>query len=287
MSVLDQLRPLLRAVVPESVYAATSRAVFGPPPWHPGAALPAPRCPVGCEIGPPHFVGMGVQKAGTSWWHSLITAHPDCFELPRAYKERHFFARFSHQRFTDDDIVEYHRWFPRPPGKIAGEWTPDYLLHFWTPPLIARCAPDAKVLVLLRDPVERYRSGLFHNLSRGLPRDARLASAHHTRGMYRQQLTWLTQHVPRDQILVQQYEACVQHPTVQLAQTYRFLGLDDGFVPAELTARVNAARGAKPPFDSAVRDHLTELYRDEMAGLVADGWPIDLDLWPNFSASTR
>ena len=53
----------------------------------------------------------------------------------------------------------YWRYFPRPDGGVSGEWTPGYLIDFWTPELIARAAPDARVLVLLRDPLERFRSG--------------------------------------------------------------------------------------------------------------------------------
>jgi hypothetical protein len=282
MPSLTRFRPLVRSVVPERAYAALSRAVYGPPPWEPGVVLPPPRCPEGFVTGAPHFIGVGVQKAGTSWWHTLLCDHPDAFELDRVPKERHFFARFSHQPFTDDDAAEYHRWFPRPEGRIAGEWTPNYMLHFWTAPLLTRAAPDAKILVLLRDPVERYRSGLFHHLTRGLPRDARLAAEGFHRGLYRDQLAWLARHVPRERILVQQYEACVADPIAELQRTYAFVGLDPEHVPEALTRRVNAARGSKPDLDANTRAQLVELYTPQVRGLVDDGWPVDLDLWKNF-----
>lgn len=275
-------RRLVRGLVPEWLYRGLSQAVNGPPPWEPGVALPPPPTPAGMVTGPPDFVGVGAQKAGTSWWHTLIHTHPDTWHAERIYKERHFFARFSHRPFEPHHVAEYHRWFPRPEGKRTGEWTPNYMLHFWTPPLLAQAAPKAKILVLLRDPVERYRSGLQHHLDRNLPPDARLAAESFHRGLYRDQLRWLAQHVDRERILVLQYEQCVAEPQQQLARTYRFLGLDDGWVPEALRDTVNARRSERPPMDPVTRDQLIALYRDQVEGVVADGWPIDPGRWRNF-----
>ena len=54
------------------------------------------------------------------------------------------------------------QWFPRPSGSLTGEWTPDYIQCSWVPALLAQAAPGTRLLVLLRDPVERFRSGLAH-----------------------------------------------------------------------------------------------------------------------------
>ena len=62
------------------------------------------------------------------------------------------------------DLAAYHALFARPAGRIAGEWTPDYL---WQPSSIdgvAAAAPHAKILFLVRDPVDRFVSGLAHLL---------------------------------------------------------------------------------------------------------------------------
>ena len=83
-------------------------------------------------------------------------------------KEQHFFDRFCARELTDADVAEYHDRFPRKPGQIAGEWTPRYMHDFWTPRLIARAAPEAKLLIMFRDPIERFRSGVPHR-SAGRP----------------------------------------------------------------------------------------------------------------------
>ena len=87
----------------------------------------------------------------------------------------------------------YHQQFPRPVDRIAGEWTPRYMYDFWTPPLLARAAPEAKMLVLLRDPIERFRSGFSLGTSkRQKPNQAalvRLANDQLRRSLYFEQLT--------------------------------------------------------------------------------------------------
>ena len=56
----------------------------------------------------------------------------------------------------------------------------------WVPPLLAKAAPDAKILTILRDPVDRYISGLAFNLSRGAPVHPLVASDAFARGLYGQ-----------------------------------------------------------------------------------------------------
>ena len=124
--------------------------------FHPAGSRP------GEMVGAPDFVGIGVQKAGTTWWHGLIAAHPQVSARPDFHKERHFFDRFAVRAFGPADVSGYHGWFPRQPGTLAGEWTPDYVHMPWVPALLAQAAPKARLLVLLRDPVERLRSGLSH-----------------------------------------------------------------------------------------------------------------------------
>ncbi len=168
---------------------------FTPPPLHPGE-----------ESGPPDFVGIGVQKAGTSWWYSLIVAHPDVSERPDIHKERHFLSRFGSEPFSQFEIERYHGWFPRLPGTLAGEWTPDYLWYPWVPDLLERAAPDARLLVVLRDPVERFTSGVAHQLRNGARRTGSTVAEAVERGFYDRQLSSWKSFSDRGNLLVLQYE---------------------------------------------------------------------------------
>ncbi len=253
-------------------------------PWEDGFDPTPPRAEPGEVTGPPDFVGIGVQKAGTTWWYDAVCAHPDVFSRADIHKERHFFGRYATRPFGPQQCSLYHEWFPRPSGRLTGEWTPDYILHPWVPALLARAAPRARLLVLLRDPVDRFRSGLAH---RRRDRGRLTVEAWQEgieRGFYDQALQRWLAHFPPEQILVLQYEHCVADPTGQLARTYRFLGLEP-FVPAALGDRVNATR-TLDALDDDVRGRLIELYSQDVRALATHFPDLDLSAWPNFSGPT-
>ncbi|MDP9239802.1 MAG: sulfotransferase domain-containing protein [Actinomycetota bacterium] len=253
----------------------------------PGQHRP-PACPSGWRTGPPDFVGVGVQKAGTSWWYSLLAMHPQVAPRPDHRKELHFFDCFSGQQFGSADAARYHEFFPRPDGALAGEWTPRYLSDFWTPRQLAIAAPDAKLLVLLRDPVDRYRSGITHELNLGARRNPTLAIEVMHRGMYHLQLTALLRHFPREQVLVLQYEQCRDDPQRQLARTFDFLGLDPmQFIPSDLSKRVNVTPTEKLLLPAQVSDELQALYSPDVLALAEEFPEIDVRLWPNFRDRAR
>ncbi len=233
--------------------------------------------------GPPDVVGVGFSKAGTSWWFSLISAHPGFH--PPVQKEllffnRHFFQRLRDGSLTDDQLCTYHQWFPRPTGRITGEWTPSYVFWYQLAPLLRRAAPAAKILVLVRDPVERYQSDISRRMPRQRLKMLRFRSM--TNGMYSAKLEPWIRVFPSSDVLVLQYEACVREPEEQLDATYRFLGLDPSFRPPGLRRPVNKTK-VKRTMAPDFRRMLTEQYEPDVVRL-AERYPqIDLRLWPNFS----
>jgi hypothetical protein len=252
-------------------------------PWEEGFD-PTPPRPQGNEkTGAPDFVGIGAQKAGTSWWYTLVCAHPDVYTRDDIHKERHFFGRYATRSFGPEDCSLYHDWFPRPPGSIMGEWTPDYLHLPWVPPLLARAAPQARLLVLLRDPVDRFCSGLAHYYRDGRGSSVDPIQIAIARGFYHETLChWLAYFSP-EQVMVLQYERCVADPIGELGRTYRFLGLDP-FVPPELRARVNTTENTLE-MDEDARRRLADLYAADVAALFARFPDLDPSLWPNFSST--
>ena len=196
-------------------------------------------------------------------------------------KELHFFDRSWEMPFGAADIERYRRYFPVPEGKVAGEWTPGYLIDFWTPELIARAAPDARVLVLLRDPVERFRSGLTHQLATSRrPLTDRDIQGAFQRGLYAPQLRRVMAAFPAERVWVGQYEACRADPSAQLAGTCHFLGLRPHEPSAEeLRGEVNPTTRAKFEPSPSLRASLVAGYAPDMAQL-ADLVPgLDLSLW--------
>ena len=251
-------------------------------PWEDGFDPTPPKAGEGEIVGPPDFVGIGAQKAGTTWWFDAICAHPDVFSRPDIHKERHFFGRYAVRPFGPTDCSLYHGWFPRPPDNLTGEWTPDYIHTPWVPALLAQAAPRARLLVMLRDPVERFRSGIAHQyrdrgkLTADTYRDA------FARGLYHDELCQWAEHFPQKQILILQYEECIADPSTQLARTYRFLGLNP-FVYEGVTKRVNATADAVD-LEGDVRQRLVQLYEPDVRALSREFPDLELGLWPNFSS---
>lgn len=227
-------------------------------------------------------MGVGTARSGTTWWDSLVRAHPRVSRAEGTPKEIHFFDESWQGELGDADIERYHAFFARPPGRLSGEWTPGYMLDVWTPQLLRRAAPDARLLVLLRDPVERFRSGrtLAENrLTVGATARA-AANAAFNRGIYADQLLRLWNHFPREQVLVLQYERCVSEPSSELRRTYEFIGLEPE-IPAglDLAARVNASHGPKVTLSEWQEDQLIRRYAPENERLAALLPDLDLSLW--------
>lgn len=251
-------------------------------PWEEGFDRTPPPAGPGETVGPPDFVGIGAQKAGTTWWHRLVCTHPQVWAPPHLHKERHILSHYGARSFGPEDVATYHGWFPRPPGQVVGEWTPDYLHLPWVPALLARAAPSARLLVLVRDPVERFRSGLDH-LRRDGGRTTPAAVAEAVdRGMYNRALERWQSHFPPERILVLQYERCVADPAGQLAHTFAFLGLDP-LVPPDLGRAVNST-DRPGGLDDEVQARLVELYRADVLALAASRPDVDLARWPHFGA---
>jgi hypothetical protein len=245
-----------------------------------------PALALGRCAAPPDFVGVGAQRAGSSWWHRLIEEHPAVHPLGLGAKELHYFDRFWRGGYDVSDGRAYADLFMRPPGMMCGEWTPRYMYDPWTPPLMRRAAPDARLLVQLRDPVERFHSGVWHAATYIGRTDADVINGAIARGRYGSQLQLLLKHFPREQVLVLQMERCRRDSADMLAKTFAFLGLDPAAQPPPNKVAVprNVRSGPPVPVDPTLVKGLPRIDADEVR-LLLDivGDDIDLQLWPNFA----
>jgi hypothetical protein len=265
--------------------AGGSAATESREPWT--IPLRDPEVPDGWVTGPPDFVGVGAQRCGTTWWYrGAIRPHPKMKRRAEPGKEIHFFDRFFDGEIPADLPERYARQFPRPEGAITGEWTPRYMHDPWTPPLLKQCAPEARIIMMLRDPIERYRSGVAREqrLASGRGEDLRIAVIGDAiyRSLFAKQVERLIELFGRDQLLVLQYEACLADPLGQMRRTQEFLGLEPlSEAPGRLLRDANSK--PKPEMPTALRDALMDRLRDDVeqtAELLPD---IELSLWPNFA----
>jgi sulfotransferase family protein len=245
-----------------------------------------PPCPVGWHTGPPDFIGVGGQRCGTTRWFRLLSAHPEVASSAEP-KELHFFDRFYAGGFTDQDATHYAQYFPRDGRRKTGEWTPLYGSSPWVAKLLARAAPDVRLLMLVRDPIERFLSALRHSSrlasEQGMPLSRLAPVEAFRRGLYKSELDGLLDYFDSSRILLLQYERCLREPLEQLRRTYEFIGLDEiDFLPPNLDANPNF-QSSKPILDDETRDSYVRAYRQDVEALAAAYPEIDLGLWPNFA----
>ena len=254
---------------------------------------PVPECPLGWRVGPPDYVILGAQKAGTTWWQGLLEEHPTVVRPPSQRRELHFFDHFWDRWPTPDQIGLYHRYFPRPEGSLVGEKTPGYLYQPWVAPMLAMAAPEARFVVLMRDPVERYVSGLALLDRAGAlkgeigageigVREHRITEAIE-RGCYASQLEWFLRHFARDRFLLLQYERCAADPQGQLSRTFEFLGLPDHAVTAEEIARARKRSSSRPHLPAEIRGLLLTYYAPDVRRLLELAPDLDLSSWQGFA----
>ena len=257
-------------------------------PWN--APLEIPECPDGWTTGPPDYVGIGAQRCGTSWWYDSMRRYPGIQRSPLG-KEVHYFDRFWQGNAPADIAAEYASLFPRPPGAIVGEWTPRYLADHWAIPLLRAAAPDARLLVMLRDPVARYQSAIARLQRLADERGDRVLLSQVSdatwRGFYYEHLRHVFDLFPREQVLVLQFERCVADPVGEMRRTCRFLGADPSAEPPDRLMLHKQADRRPAPLAPGVSEALADCYRDDSTRLAELCPEIDLSLWPSVSTPGR
>jgi hypothetical protein len=208
---------------------------------------------------------VGAMKCGTTSLHNYLTQHPQVIAPLR--KEVHYF---------DTNLAKGEAWYRANFGKTSEpglnlDSSPYYLFHPCVPLRARALVPDAKLIVLLRDPVRRAYSHYWHErdmkretlsfedaiaaepdrlgeaeekLARG---EIERSTAHQhfsylARGRYAGQLRRWLQCYPRERILVLRFEDLAAQPMAVLDQTLGYLGL-----PALQRVKLEARNTRKYP----------------------------------------
>jgi len=216
----------------------------------------------------PNFLIIGAAKAGTSSLHQYLDEHPEIFMS--AVKEPNFFSASEvPQGNAVRSMDEYLELFAGVTTETAiGESSPSYLRTSLAAERIHAALPDARLIVSLRDPVERLYSLFLHNLRNGrASRDVyewfgRRPSSHYG---YAAQLTRFFDRFPRERIHVLLYEDFAAAPKPMLTGIFEFLDVDSRFVP-DMRVRHNTAEAPMSLGLTTAIDRLARVRR------VAFGW---------------
>ncbi len=178
-----------------------------------------------------NFLVIGAQKCATTSLCHLLEQHPQIFVSDP--KEPQFFARDpEYQRGGD----WYQGLFAGVSAETAiGEGSTTYTMS-WLHPLasvrIAAQLPDARLIYIARDPVERIVSHWAHDRSAGRAVPNSLTSALDAwpqlidNSRYWHQISRYREHYPDDRILVLFFEDFRKEPEAVLARCFGFLGVD-------------------------------------------------------------
>jgi hypothetical protein len=167
---------------------------------------------------------------------------------------------------------------------MVGEASPDYLFHPHAPGRVARDLPQAKLIVVLRNPVDRAYSHYWHQFKRGHeqlgfaeavdaepgrlagelekvladPRYVSYERHHHSylsRGLYADQLEAWFQQLPRDRFLIERSDDLFEDPPAVFRRVLEFLGLPAYELPEYETFNAFSSGAMDPGLRARLVDH--------------------------------
>jgi hypothetical protein len=240
----------------------------------------------------PDFIIIGGQKCGTTSLYNYLAEHPSV--VPARNKE----TRFFHTRRYERGELLYRSSFPTEarkrraekdggPKLLTGESTPCYLFFPQVPGRVRETVPHAKLIALLRNPVDRAYSQYHHKVRNAREtlsfeeaidrEEERLAGEekraledpryysynldHYSylrRGVYVEQLRRWRDHFPEEQLLVLRSEDLYEDVPAVVGRTLEFLGLPPASAGAYAT---HGAGGYAEEIDPALRARLVEHFR--------------------------
>jgi hypothetical protein len=222
-------------------------------------AAKAPHHPVqrAAKGGLPDFIVIGAMKAGSTTLHRYLRGHPQI--VMSDPKELHYFVE---ERSWSEGEDWYRSHFPVRPGVVCGEASVTYTqaaLYAGVPARMAQVVPQARLIYLLRDPVERMRSHYVHELAalrEHLPIERALCEQpkYLDVSRYAGQLDRFLAHYPQGQILLLTSEALFARPREVLAQVFTFLGVDPSYEPpAPVHVNQSSRKSVPSPFVHRLR----------------------------------
>jgi len=194
----------------------------------------------------PNFLIIGSARCGTTWMWRNLRLHPQ-IHLPAQLKELNYFtSRYNLGRSW------YEAQFGTPTEPAVGEASPDYLFYPDAPGRIRELLPDARLIVSLRNPVDRAYSHYWNLVANAQPGEVNRDISFEdklemtprliTEGLYAEKLERYFALFPREQLLVLRYDELRNDARFFLRRIYEFLGVDPDYQSPLTENRVNSTQ---------------------------------------------
>lgn len=198
----------------------------------------------------PTFLIIGSQKAGTTSLYHVFKKHPQIFMSET--KEINF---FFHEHLYKRGIDFYKKYFENIKKNIdaVGEASPGYICHSQAPSRIRKYLPYIKLILTVRNPIERAYSQYWDNrkkLEETLTFKETLAVAlsdfyepgklgYFSRGVYIYYIKKYLEYFDRKQLLILVFDDIISHPLSFYKKCFQFLDVDDSFECPEMHRKFN------------------------------------------------
>ena len=240
------------------------------------------------------FLGIGAQKSATTTLDHQLRCHPD-IGMPEYKKELHYFDKFSRKEILWPRYARYESNWKTRGNKIYGEITPCYI--YWAPCMrrIKRYNSKMKILILLRNPIDRAFSHWNMEVKRGnenlsfeeaIDREAYRLKQTRTgqhiflsyldRSRYKEQLRRVYKYFPKEQVQLIRYDSFIEDSNTELIKIFDFLRVrKDQFHFEPFKKHVGIYDGGMAP---STHSKMIEIFDSEIKALEKlTGW--DCSSW--------
>ncbi len=199
----------------------------------------------------PNFLVIGASKAGTTSLYEYLRAHPQVF-MPDLKEPQFFPEEFNWHR----GLAWYEQLFDAADGALAiGEASTTYTRYPHSKGVadrVAKVIPDARLIYLVRHPVERMLSQYQQHIQHGwerLPAEQafRANPIYLNYSRYAMQIEQYLEHFPRKQLLVVTSEEMAAHRAKTMGAIFEFLGVDPRWRPPNLDRDFNVTERKRRP----------------------------------------
>lgn len=184
------------------------------------------------DLALPNLIVIGAQKCGTSGLHYYLSLHPEV-SMSNPKELNFFIAERNYPRGPE----WYSRHFDAS-ARCRGESSPNYTAypqHLGVPERMAAAVPGARLVYIVRDPIERITAHWIHNYAKRREKGDLRATLLHpntsyvTRSKYHMQLQRFLEHFPEEQILVLDQADLRDQRMPTLRRLFKFAGVDPSF----------------------------------------------------------